>query len=138
MKDPVEECNGRSLCSHDQIISQLAKVSKAIREVLPDTMRAQAGLNSEHDMDNDGPLNASRLGNAFEEILGTRSLIENYKFNTPELAKALSDYQDLLRKFKSQLPRFQGWLLAERARLSTRRSHSAAVENWVETHRQTR
>jgi hypothetical protein len=53
------------------------------------------------------------------------------------MARALSHYKSLLRQFKEDLPRLHGWLLAERARLATRRSHSASVESWVRASRET-
>jgi len=68
----------------------------------------------------------------------TQKLIEHCKFETPELVTALAEYQKILREFRSQLPRYYGWLLAERGRLASRESHSAAVGNWIETNRQTR
>jgi hypothetical protein len=58
--------------------------------------------------------------------------------DSAEMQSAFAEYRLLLREFKSRLPQLQGWLLAERARLAQRGAHSAAVEDWMQAHGQTR
>ncbi|HUK49121.1 MAG TPA: hypothetical protein VLW06_16075 [Terriglobales bacterium] len=134
-----EERIARPPTSTEQLTAQMARASAALRKVLPE--------NGGHSPDppaagrtraNQPPVNLSTLSDAFTEVMRTRKLIEHCKFETPELVTALAEYQILLRHFRSQLPRYYGWLLAERARLANRESHSAAVGNWLETNRQTR
>lgn len=84
------------------------------------------------------PIRLSALTLAFDQVVKTRKVLKPCNTAGAELAPALAEYQRLLREFKSNLPRFQGWLLAERARLGSLSSHSAAVDSWMETNRQTR
>lgn len=84
------------------------------------------------------PISLSALTLAFTDVARTQKILRAGNTTLPEAAAALAEYQQLLREFKSNLPRFQGWLLAERARLAMRGSHSTAVESWVKTDRQTR
>jgi len=52
--------------------------------------------------------------------------------------RAMAEYRSALREWEQQLPRVQGWLLAEKARLASRREHAQSVSTWLETHRQTK
>ena len=54
------------------------------------------------------------------------------------LTRALTEYRAALLEWDRHLPRLHGWLLAERARLSSRRVHVGSVQTWIETDRQTR
>jgi hypothetical protein len=54
------------------------------------------------------------------------------------LNRALTEYRAALTEWDRHLPRLHGWLLAERARLSSCRVHAGSVQSWVETDRQTR
>jgi hypothetical protein len=51
---------------------------------------------------------------------------------------ALIEYRAALVEWDRHLPRLHGWLLAERARLSSRRVHAGSVQSWVATDQQTR
>jgi hypothetical protein len=116
-----------------QIMAQLSTAAAALRSMLYGSDIAP------RDTANTSlPISLSALTLAFTEIAQAQKILQNGNIRTPEVAAALAEYQHLLGEFKSNLPRFQGWLLAERARLARRSSHSAAVESWVETNRQTR
>jgi hypothetical protein len=52
--------------------------------------------------------------------------------------RAMADYRSALREWQRQLPRVQGWLLAEKASLEARSEHARSVSTWLETHRQTK
>jgi hypothetical protein len=83
--------------------------------------------------------NVRDLTAAFTEIVRMQETLTNeHSGVSGEFAAALSNYRHLLKQFKAELPRIHGWLLAERERLRSKRSHSEAVENWVRTTRQTR
>lgn len=76
---------------------------------------------------------------AFARIVEARTLIQGIPLNPPAaLADALSEYRTVLEELKHHLPRFNGWLLAERARLRAQCSHTTAVHGWIETNRKTR
>ena len=126
------------LAAHDSAISgpimaQLSTATAALRSVL-----YGSGVVSGATADTSLPISVSALTLAFGEIAQAQKVLQIGNTTVPEVAAALAEYQHLLREFKSNLPRFQGWLLAERARLARRGSHSAAVESWAETNRQTR
>lgn len=55
-----------------------------------------------------------------------------------DLNQALTEYRAALIEWDRHLPRLHGWLLAERARLSSRRVHGGSVQTWIETDRETR
>lgn len=116
-----------------QIMAQLSTAAAALRFVLYGSDIAPRGT-----ANTSLPISLSAMNLAFTEIAQAQKILQNGTIRAPEVAAALAEYQHLLREFKSNLPRFQGWLLAERARLARRGSHSAAVESWVETDRQTR
>ncbi len=52
--------------------------------------------------------------------------------------RARTEYRAALIDWDRHLPRLHGWLLAERARLNSRRVHAGSVQTWIETDRQTR
>lgn len=84
-------------------------------------------------------VNIHDLTAAFTRVAQIESALANSGAEiSPEIARALSNYKSLLRRFQEDLPRIHGWLLAERARLAARRSHSASVESWVRATQQTR
>ncbi|HZR64519.1 MAG TPA: hypothetical protein VFA85_05180 [Terriglobales bacterium] len=113
----------------EQIRAQIAKASAALHRILPDA--ADAGSVQS--------INLADLRVAFAEVMRTGKLLTAYHVRDHcALPAAFDEYQRLLRQFRSKLPQFQGWLLTERARLANRRSHSAAVESWIQTNRQTR
>lgn len=114
-------------------IAQLSSATAALRSVLYGSATASRAA-----VDTSLPIRLSALTLAFDQVAKTRKVLKPGNTARPELAPALAEYQHLLREFKSNLPRFQGWLLAERARLGNRSSHSAAVDSWMETNRQTR
>ena len=116
-----------------QPIAQLSTATAALRSVL-----YGSDVISRDTADTSLPISLSTLTRALTEITRTREVLSPGNISVPEIAAALAEYQRLLHEFKLNLPRFQGWLLAERARLANRGSHSAAVESWVETNRQTR
>ena len=79
------------------------------------------------------------LGAAFEEITCARATLEKVPQDPPEtLSKALAEYRAALEELRPHLPRFEGWLSVERARLADRRTHAAAVSEWVDATRKTR
>ncbi|HEX3741839.1 MAG TPA: hypothetical protein VHV29_19225 [Terriglobales bacterium] len=114
-------------------IAQLSTAAAALSSVLhPRSVAVHTAANSSL------PISLSALTMAFAEVARTQKVLQAGTIALPEVAAALIEYQQLLREFKSNLPRFQGWLLAERARLAMRGAHSTAVESWVKTDRQTR
>jgi hypothetical protein len=54
-----------------------------------------------------------------------------------ELAKEVSDYRSSMERLQQMLPKIQGRLLAEKARLESERSHLGAAENWAKTSKNT-
>ena len=116
-----------------QIIAPLSSAAAALRSVLYGSGAAPGGI-----ANTSLPISLSALSLAFTEIAQAQKLLQNGNIRAPEVASVVAEYQHLLREFKSNLPRFQGWLLAERARLARRSSHSAAVVSWAETNQQTR
>src|SRR5438309_7517288 len=55
-----------------------------------------------------------------------------------KLNETLPEYRSALIEWERQLPRLHGWLLAERARLSSHRVHAGSVQAWIEMDSQTR
>jgi len=51
---------------------------------------------------------------------------------------ARREYHETLRKWYQQLPRLQGWLMAERDRLESRLAHGTGLREWLGLHGQTR
>jgi len=93
---------------------------------------------------NGNPLETVRIGiedlrAAFVQIMRARAALELIPQNPPPaLADARSRYHSVLEQLKPHLPRFEGWLLAERGRLDARRGHASSVHRWVEANRRTR
>lgn len=120
-----------------QIANQIARASAALRWLLQNDAA-----------DGTPPLNSSpgrecvsilKVRSAFTEVMRTSELLASPgAVQHLERSEALAEYQLLLREFKARLPQLQGWLLTERARIANRRSHSAAVQSWIETNQQTR
>ena len=54
-----------------------------------------------------------------------------------ELAKEVSDYRNSMERLQQMLPKIQGRLLAEKARLESERSHLVAAANWAKTSKNT-
>lgn len=133
MRTSAHEIPANRTAISRQIMGQLSTATAALRSVL-----CGSGAVSGATTDASLPISLSALTLAFGEIERAQKVLQPGNVAGPELAAALAAYQHLLREFKSNLPRFQGWLLAERARLARRGSHAAAVERWVETNRQTR
>jgi hypothetical protein len=73
-----------------------------------------------------------------EMRLATQSIASPSVKTGAALNRALKEYRAALTDWDRHLPRLHGWLLAERARLSSRRVHAVSVQSWVETDRQTR
>jgi hypothetical protein len=73
-----------------------------------------------------------------EMRLATQSITSPLVNTGAALNRALTEYRAALTEWDRHLPRLHGWLLAERARLSSRRVHAGSVQSWVETDRQTR
>ena len=72
------------------------------------------------------------LGAAFEEITCAQATLERVPPNPPEpLSQAVAEYRAALERLKPHLPRFEGWLSVERARLEHRQTHAAAVSEWA-------
>lgn len=53
-------------------------------------------------------------------------------------AASNGDGKRALEDWLAFLPKLQGWLLAERARLESRRTHAASVQRWVDSSHRTR
>jgi hypothetical protein len=129
--------------SQHTVAEKLAQISQAIdalrrilpQEISPPNARSSSGKNK-----HEGAAVTMRdLAAAFSEITRMKEILANEASEvSSEFAAALSHYKCLLNQFKAELPRVQGWLLAERARLASKRSHSEAVGNWARTTRQIR
>lgn len=120
--------------SADEIIAITSQASAALRRTLPgaDVTAAESDPTLR-------TISTAELRAAFREITRIRGIIPLAPSEgSPEIAAAVKEYQRLLARFRAELPRIHGWLLAERARLANRRSHSAAVASWMRTRRQTR
>jgi len=68
------------------------------------------------------------------ELLGVGETVqrEGVPENEPELAMALHQYRQLLKRLRELLPSLQACLLTERARLEAERSHLEAAYAWGE------
>lgn len=79
------------------------------------------------------------LGAAFEEITCARATLEKVPADSPDpLSKAVAEYRAALEQLRPHLPRFEGWLSVERARLADRRTHAASVSEWADATLKTR
>ena|SRR5947207_15034539 len=93
---------------------------------------------------NDNSLDTVRISiedlrTAFVQIMRARTALEAIPQNpSPALADARSQYVSVLEQLRPHLPRFEGWLLAERGRLDDRQAHTTSVEHWMECQHQTR
>ena len=116
---------------------QLSKAMYALRRILSQETTPAGASNQ-----NKGappPFSVKDLTVAFGQIAQIQeALADAHCEISPDFGVEFSEYKHLLKRFKAELPRLHGWLLAERARLRCKRSHSEAVENWVRTTRQTR
>lgn len=122
----------------DELLTQLSQAIVALRQV----------VSSEPSVPRDSTLLIERqttavgvrnLAAAFARVAQLQSALLNSNTEiSPEIAPTLSHYKILLSQLKKDLPRIQGWLVTERARLATRGSHSALVERWVRATQQTR
>ena len=123
-----------------QLATQIATASAALQRVLSDgePVLSPPSLDDRTAERCSSPMHLECLTRAFVEVERMRKLLESSAIDQPQLAASLSNYQVLLKQFKSELPRIRGWLLAERARLASRQTHSVGVENWLEMTRQTR
>lgn len=122
----------------EEVTAQVAKASAALRLLLRDNPESDE-VRSEAESMRKPSLSTQNIRHAFAEVTRTGELLRAHQpFEELKTSAAFAEYQRLLREFKSRLPQLQGWLLTERARLASRRSHSAAVQGWIETHRQTR
>jgi hypothetical protein len=84
-------------------------------------------------------INSHQLTKAFEQVKRVENRLKSAPGNPPQqLEKAVAHYRSALRQFKLLLPKLQGWLLTERSRLGSRQAHSASVEGWMKSNRQTR
>lgn len=121
----------------DELLTPLLQAIVAVRQVVSRTSLPSHGSNRcECDL---LPVNLRDLAAAFAEVAQLQSTLPNSGAEiSPEIVPTLSHYKSLLSQFKEDMPRIHGWLLAERARLATRRSHSASVERWVRAAQQTR
>ena len=114
---------------HESLISQLIAATAAARRVasiwdgVGQTVR----------------IGFQELGAAFEEVIRAQETLAKIPESPPApLSKVVAEYRAALGELKPHLPRFEGWLLAEHARLERRQTHAAAVSNWSEAHDQTR
>lgn len=109
-------------------VEQLSVAAAAIRKAL-------AGFNG-------GSGTAAQLDDvtrAFAEVLRMAATrLASPQASDPEVAQALDEYHSALREWLRHLPRVQGWLLAERARLELRQNHAESVRTWLDAQGQTR
>lgn len=119
-----------SQLEQERLISRLISATIAVRRVLsifePEaSQRVRIGF--------------EELGAAFEEITCARATLERVPPSPPEpLSQAVAEYRAVLEQLRPHLPRFEGWLSVERARLADRRTHAAAVSEWADATRKTR
>jgi hypothetical protein len=135
-----KQANGSALFSNEEISAQLSKTIAAMRRVLPEDEPGVSKASGHSKSKNFQPtISASDLRLAFAELTRARKILGDAKRNvSPKITTLVADYLGVLRRFKKNLPQIQGWLLAERARLAGKRSHSAAVESWLRANQQTR
>ena len=113
-----------SQLEQERLISRLISATIAVRRVLsifePEpSQRVRIGF--------------EELGAAFEEITCARATLAKVPADPPEpLGKAVEEYRAALEELRPHLPRFEGWLSVERARLGNRQEHASAFSNWAE------
>ena len=84
-------------------------------------------------------VNFAELSRAFSAIKRVAGILEiGGDAAAAPISAAFTEYQTLLRKFRSRLPHYKELLLIERARVLARQSHSDALGDWAEINRQTR
>ncbi len=122
--------------AEEELIAALSQAAAALRGVLPPKVETPASSGT---FQGKRIRSASALTLAFREVASLNKLLHRLPENiSPELTASLAEYRRLLEELRSQLPECYGWLLAERQRLGQRRSHSSAVEAWIQTSNQTR
>jgi hypothetical protein len=122
--------DARSQSDPEALISQLMAATAAARRVL--SIWDEGHHRSVR-------IGFEELGAAFEEIMRARVTVARIPRDPPaEVSQIFAQYQSALEQLKPHLPRFEGWLLAERARLENRQSHASAASNWAETQAKTR
>jgi hypothetical protein len=117
--------------SAQEIIAKISRAAAVLRQVIP----GESSESGRHERS----ISLSNLNAAFGEVVRIQESVARAESDpSPDVVISLAEYRRLLRIFKANLARIYGWLLTERARLVSRRSHSSAVENWARTNRQTR
>ncbi|HKW15929.1 MAG TPA: hypothetical protein VJO35_00325 [Terriglobales bacterium] len=123
----------RTVTSPEETIERLSTAIEALRGVMGESRIDD--LQSHFTR----PVNAPQVATAFAAIASIKNIpVQAAADGNTGTTAALLEYQRLLKDFKAELPHIRGWLLAERARLVSRRSHSTAVESWLRATRQTR
>jgi len=123
----------------NELLTQLTQAIAALRQVVSNQpwVRRDSGLLIGRQIT--AAFDIQNLAAAFARVAQLQSALVNSDVEvSPEIAPALSHYKILLAQLKENLPRIQGWLVTERARLATRSSHSASVERWMRATQQTR
>lgn len=134
-----EECSSDPAVSSEPLRAQLLQACRVLRVTNGTEGFVAGGSFEQRSTTSSTEYTLSRLSLAFAEIIRTQKLlVDSGQEASAELRDALSEYQQLLQEFKSNFPQIRGWLLAERTRLASRRSHSSAVESWVRASQQTR
>jgi hypothetical protein len=136
----AQERSDDAIVSPSQLVCELAEASKALRCVLDWEEPSQSSsADGKHKIATRQALNVAELNCAFAAVKRLAGLLESpADVPAPQTLAALSEYQALLREFKSRLPYFHELLLIERARVLARQSHSDALGDWAEINRQTR
>jgi hypothetical protein len=133
----VADRNLAQLSLNDEGSARISKAIVALRKVIPE--QAVEAIAFGRMKSNISIVNVSDLVTTFAAIAHMQNILARAESSgSAEVAEALHEYRRLLKEFRANLPRIQGWLLAERAKLASRRSHCAAVESWLRTGRQTR
>jgi hypothetical protein len=134
----VADCDLAQLSLNDEASARISKAIVALRKVIPG--QAVEAIAFGQIKFNISTSHVSDLVTAFAAIADVQKVlvVRAESSGLAEVAEALHEYRRLLKEFRANLPCIQGWLLAERAKLESRRSHCAAVESWLRTGRQTR
>ena len=111
------------------------EIIKKLRVATDELRRAVSALDAH------SQISAQLIAAAFAAVqrvsktqLAARETVES----TTELHDAMNDYRSALQQWYQQLPRVQGWLLTEKARLERRRAHADSLHSWLRTSNQTR
>ncbi len=78
-----------------------------------------------------------QLTMAFRAVQRIRLAAQEEAAGDAQFTAALKEYHAALREWRSELPKIHGWLLAEKARLETRRMHTALVTAWLRSQEHT-